>query len=102
MERYNFKELNENKKIENNNIDLLRNIEIPYSVRIGHGKIQAEQLMDIKINQLIPLNKNSSELFPLIVGDGDNKKIVAYGQIVEDNEQLLFIVKKINNENSNN
>lgn len=96
MDTYQFKSLEKAQYAidQGNNLNLLKDISVPYAVNIGKGEISIKELMNLSHNTVIPLNHLVGEPFTLYVGNGE-KKAFAVGELVEDGEGLSFKVKKI-------
>lgn len=96
VSEYKFQNLDksENEHISRN-MDMLKNIDIPYTVKVGSGKMKFKDIQDISSGTIIPLNIEEGSLFPLVIGEGEGQ-VIFYGYfIVTYDGMLSFQVKEI-------
>jgi len=91
--------MKENKSKKKNNkkvtIDILNDIELDVTLRVGSCKMTFEEISKLDVNSIIELNKSNNEPLEILV----ENKVIAIGEIVVvDGNYGVQITKVFSNE----
>ena len=91
MKFQSFDNVNHTTNQSKNNIELLRDVNMKLNVRIGDSSLSIEEIMNIQIGSVIPLNKSETDLFDVVV----NGVKIAEGLLVVVGNELAVKIQKI-------
>ncbi|KGP63306.1 hypothetical protein EP47_09240 [Legionella norrlandica] len=81
----------EEQPIHSNHLNLVADIEVQCSIRIGTINLTIAELKQLKSGQLLAMEQKTNELIELLVKD----KVIAKGELMSCDDNFALLIKEV-------